>query len=631
MKLTRHLKIAAAAGLRAGSLIGTVDVLARIFSWSFEWFELYQAFIISVAASVSFFLVFGFSLWLAQKIMKFGLDNNQSNEAYLAGEMSFILMFYGLVLVNNFILSPLSFIEPASFSLSLIVTLLSAIFGFAIFFKGKEFLSLASLQLKKPKVKKFLGNYIFAVFVFAAVSLFIDVYMLHYSPSYKSDSRLKDYPNIILITIDTARADHLSLYGYYLNTTPNLNKLAEHSVVFDNAIAPGPDTQTSMASVLTGRYQYRHNTTLRNPVINEKELFISEMLKDKGYVTTGMVSAVYIKSKFGAGQGFMEYKDRLDFFEYTQTYNKLSMKRLLDYVPGMRTFIFRTDGERSAEEINRDAFKFLEKNSNNKFFLWVHYIEPHHPYNRGSQYRSQFSKEKITLYDVWKTNKDIQLATVYRQKPAYAIERYLPIPNSTIETAKALYDAEIYSVDSSIGKLVGKLDQLGLKDKTIIIITADHGEEFYDHGGFMHHTLYYENVHVPLLIYYTAKLPPKRIKETVSTIDIFSTVLDVANTESPENVDSASLLPLIKTSKSPVGRYAISELYGRPKLNESVQQAIFDDGWELLLIKPEDPKNRMHSSLFNINADPQEKLNLYNVNITKRRFLEKELEKIEQN
>ena len=129
MKLTRHLKIAAAAGLRAGSLIGTVDVLARIFSWSFEWFELYQAFIISVAASVSFFLVFGFSLWLAQKIMKFGLDNNQSNEAYLAGEMSFILMFYGLVLVNNFILSPLSFIEPASFSLSLIVTLLSAIFG----------------------------------------------------------------------------------------------------------------------------------------------------------------------------------------------------------------------------------------------------------------------------------------------------------------------------------------------------------------------------------------------------------------------------------------------------------------------------------------------------------------------
>src|SRR3989344_3945822 len=591
MKLTRHLKIAAAAGLRAGSLIGTVDVLARIFSWSFEWFELYQAFIISVAASVSFFLVFGFSLWLAQKIMKFGLDNNQSNEAYLAGEMSFILMFYGLVLVNNFILSPLSFIEPASFSLSLIVTLLSAIFGFAIFFKGKEFLSLASLQLKKPKVKKFLGNYIFAVFVFAAVSL----------------------------------------YGYYLNTTPNLNKLAEHSVVFDNAIAPGPDTQTSMASVLTGRYQYRHNTTLRNPVINEKELFISEMLKDKGYVTTGMVSAVYIKSKYGAGQGFMDYKDRLDFFEYTQTYNKLSMKRLLDYVPGMRTFIFRTDGERSAEEINRDAFKFLEKNSNNKFFLWVHYIEPHHPYNRGSQYRSQFSKEKITLYDVWKTNKDIQLATVYRQKPAYAIERYLPIPNSTIETAKALYDAEIYSVDSSIGKLVGKLDQLGLKDKTIIIITADHGEEFYDHGGFMHHTLYYENVHVPLLIYYTAKLPPKRIKETVSTIDIFSTVLDVANTESPENVDSASLLPLIKTSKSPVGRYAISELYGRTKLNESVQQAIFDDGWELLLIKPEDPKNRMHSSLFNINADPQEKLNLYNVNITKRRFLEKELEKIEQN
>ncbi|MBI2101474.1 sulfatase-like hydrolase/transferase [Candidatus Woesearchaeota archaeon] len=625
--MTRHLKLAAAAGLLAGSLIGTVDVLARIFSWSFEWFELYQALFISIAASVLFFLAFGFFVWLFGKPLK----QEQARNAYVAGTISFILMFYGLVLVNNFLLSPLSIIEPASFSLSLLVVAVSAIFCFAIFLKGKNVLSQILLQLKKPRVKKFLGNYIFAMFVFAAVSLFIDVYMLHYSPGYKSDSRLKDYSNIILITIDATRADHLSLYGYQLNTTPNLNKLAEHSVVFDNAIAPGPDTQTSMASVLTGRYQYRHNTTLRNPVINEKELLISELLKDKGYVTTGMISAVYIKSKYGAGQGFMEYRDRLDFFEYTQTYNKFSMKRLLDYMPGMRTFIFRTDGERKAEEINRDAFRFLEKNSNNKFFLWVHYIEPHHPYNRGLQYRSMFSNERITLYDVWKTNKDIQLATVYRPKPSYAIERYLPIPNSTIEMAKALYDAEIYSVDSSIGKLIGKLDQLGLKDKTMIIITADHGEEFYDHGGFMHHTLYYENVHVPLLIYYPAKLPPKRIKETVSTIDIFSTVLDVANTESPGNVDSASLLPLIKTNKSPVGSYVISELYGRPKLNESVQQAIFDDGWKLLLIKPEDPKNRMYSSLFNINADPQEKLNLYNVNITKRRFLEKELEKIEQN
>jgi len=391
MKFRDHIRLSIISGFLVGSLIGIIDILARVFALSFEWFEFYHTLFISISTTIVFFLVLGFSVELSKKILKFKLNKEKFNSIYLVGGISFILLFYGLVIINNFLIRTLSFLEFKSFSLSFLVFLFSALMGFIIFFKMGKFALLIISYLKKSKAKKFLENYIFAIIIFIVISFFIDIYFLNYNPSYTSGSGIKEYPNIITISLDATRADHFSLYGYPLTTTPNIDRLAENSVVFDNAVSPAPGTLSALTSIYTGRYPFRHNATVRNQVANEDELFIAEILRDMGYVTAGFTSAIFTKSKYGMGQGQMTYRDRLDFFEYSQSFDKLSMKSIVDLFPGSRSFIFNSDGERTSEEINQDVFKFLEKNVDNNFFLSIHYIDPHHPYNLGKQFRKQFT------------------------------------------------------------------------------------------------------------------------------------------------------------------------------------------------------------------------------------------------
>ena len=168
---------------------------------------------------------------------------------------------------------------------------------------------------------------------------------------------------------------------------------------------------------------------------------------------------------------------------------------------------------------------------------------------------------------------DVPLPDFYELERAFGNKRYGNVSKDIIDYLIKLYDAEIMYVDSHIGKLLRKLDELGIKDDTLIIITADHGEEFYEHGSFGHsETLYQEIIRVPLMIYYPKEFEPQRIEKRVSLVDVFPTILDTLQIEIPEDVEGISMLPLLKGKSTYDREYTLSEVFGREGIDETLQQ-----------------------------------------------------------
>jgi arylsulfatase A-like enzyme len=353
--------------------------------------------------------------------------------------------------------------------------------------------------------------------------------------------------------------------------------------------------------------------------LENEELTLAEILREKGYNTVGFAGGAFCKAKYGIGQGFTTYKDRLDFFELMNTFDRFSIRGgLYFYFPNLHDSIFGTDRERPSEEINKDVFRWLENNKDSTFFMFINYFDPHSPYNKGFEFKHQFTDENRDYSEV---------------RNMLRVKRYDNVSEHVLDYTISLYDTEIFYLDYHIGKLLNKLDELGLKNNTIIIITADHGEEFYEHGGFDHGlTLYEEVIHVPFIIYYPKEFEPQRIEKRVENMNIFSTILDILEIEEPENIDSLSLVPLMKRESGYDRKYAFSQLFGRlymEELEETNQQSVSVDDWKLIEVSPE--KETLPSSLFNLKTDPEEQKNLYDKYSEKKKLLEEYIADITEN
>jgi len=595
-KLSANIKIVAFTGLILGLIFGTIDVIARTIDFSFEWFELYQTFLVDLIVLIITFTILGVIIQIIKKALKLDIKKENISIFYISTAIAAFLLFYSEIVIIKLILYPrvpfdILRTDKNFYFISLIIVLIVGMTYIILLIKGKRIFKRIFL-IDKEKVKRLIKNYVFIVIVFLISSLLLDLYILNHTPNITSSANLEGYPNILFIVMDTVRADHLSIYNYSIDTTPNLRKLAESSVVFENAISPSSWTLPSHSSMFTGRDSSKHNANKLNQLLSKKEVTIAEILNEKGYNTAGFVGGLYIKSKYGFGQGFKTYDDRLDFFSYLHTFNKLSMRYIISAISlKFETSIFNRDDERTAEETNKKIFKWLDKNKEQPFFMFVNYFDAHHPYNIGQDLKKEI------YYNI----KNI---------------------NSNEEIIK--YDTEIFYLDRQIEELLKKLEELEIKNNTIIIITADHGEEFGEHGGVYHgRTLYEEVIHVPLIVYYPKDFNPKMIEKKVGTIDIFPTILDILKMKIPENIDSVSLLPLIKNEGKYNREYVLSEL--EVDKYESIyeiiinQKAISYEYWKLIEINPE--KGRYVSGLFNLKSDPQEKENLYNTNLKKRGFL----------
>ncbi len=606
MKIINHIKIALLFGFLTGLLIGIVDILGRVFIWSFQWFELYLALFTSILIVTVIFFILSLIIELIRTFLRLKI-----NDKILCFSVSiaFLFLYYGVALADNFFI-PYDFKHPFSMTVNGTIFIISGLIFLFLFFKKNITLNMISF-MQKGKIKKILTNIIFTISVFVIISFIMDVFLLYYVPTYESSKDISEYPNVILITFDSVRADHLSLYGYPLNTSPNLDKFTEQAVVFTNAISTASWSLPSYSSLVTGKYSKNHGANLRTQYLDEDELLLAEILKENGYVTVGFSGGIYTKLKYGVAQGLMTHNDRLDFFEHIHTFEKLNIRSTVNTVfPWTDEFLFKSDGEKSAEELNKEIFKWLDKNNDQTFFMYIDYNDPHTPYNLGSEFQYKFTDLTLDYSEV---------------EEVLAKKRYANVPDFLIDYLIAIYDTEIFYLDFHIKKFFKELEELNLMDKTLIVILADHGQEFYEHGHFEHaDTLYEEVIHVPLIIHYPKELNAKRIEKRISTVDILPTILDVLQIEVPEQIDGESLTPLIENKIGYSREYTLSELYGRAGKEEFLQQiALSNQYWKLIEVEPD--IETLPSSLFNLMTDPQEQRNLYDVYPDKRKELQQSL------
>jgi len=382
-----------------------------------------------------------------------------------------------------------------------------------------------------------------------------------------------EYPNVLIITMDTTRADRLGCYGYARDTTPNLDKFAEGAVVFDNAISAAAVTPVSHASIFTGRYPYRHHLRVLHGSsqnrLPDSQLTLAEVLKDVGFQTGAFLSAFPCGTQFGLNQGF-------------DTFNEDYIRAPLDEIISSGGTVNTGANQRAAGPTTDLALKWLAR-TQSPFFLWVHYFDPHDP----------------------------------EVLPPPKFQRKFPRPTGAMRDAlRSIYDMEISYMDQEIGRLFKTLASDGKLDQTIVVIVADHGEGLGDHDWWTHGILYREQIHVPLIVRVPGQTQGRRVKFLVRTVDLVPTVLELAGVNPVPDLDGRSLVPLLK-GNAPDPKYtayadSISQLsYGfAGGIRDEKDEILFtvtDGEWKYihhLLREPE-------SELYHVAEDPSELHCLY--------------------
>jgi arylsulfatase A-like enzyme len=422
-------------------------------------------------------------------------------------------------------------------------------------------------------------------------------------------------PNIVLVTIDALRADHLGVYGYAQARTPNIDAFAAQGVVFEQATSQAPWTFPSFASLFTSMYPSELNISIGNKHISEmyKERVddaratLAEVLQASGYHTQAIVTNPWLKPEFGFAQGFEGYLSVDEPHVYhLELLHNLTVVQIARKIPPLYeklsaayTWITGNPGELQAwdvraDRVTQEAIAWLRSEHSTPFFLWVHYIDPHYPFDPPQDYRPS---------PAGVTPERLDYLSSYNEEEIYTGRARLRPEDKAAMVA--LYDGEIAYTDYYVGRLLGEIDALGLRDNSIVVLSADHGDEFWDHGGYQHgHSLYSELIHVPLIIRGPGVLSePRHIEAGVQQLDLMPTLLDFIGRQPPAEAQGRSLLPLLSAA-GPVAdpdpyRFAEGLFLGEE------QKTIRDNGYTLIY--------RPFSNtfeLYDLAQDPGEQYNL---------------------
>lgn len=391
--------------------------------------------------------------------------------------------------------------------------------------------------------------------------------------------------NIIFISVDTLRADHLSCYGYERETSPNIDALAKESVLFSNVYASSPWTLPSHVSMMTALHGVNHQVYYDDDKMAPELVTLAELLRKNNFFCSAFTGGGFVSHVYGFSKGFDSYEEGSG---------------------GVHR-------QNSAEYLFYTASEWIERHKDKNFFLFLHTYQPHDPYACPYPYKTMFLDEDAE----WG---QINLREYLGGKAGI----FKSLPENQRRNIIGLYDGEIrYTDEKLIGPLIAKLKQEGLYDKTLLIFTSDHGEEFYDHKGWGHgHSLYNESLKVPLIIKFPGgKHGGKLVENIVSLIDIMPTILDFTNiTFNDYPLDGKSLLPIIK-GKDKKDREFLADLADN-LLNSHIPQKISlnRDKYKLILNKkynPEDlaffqypPPEAEQVEVFDLGLDPEETVNI---------------------
>lgn len=359
------------------------------------------------------------------------------------------------------------------------------------------------------------------------------------SSSEHKTTRLPEATNVLLITLDTTRADRLGCYGYDLATTPTLDMLAHRGILFEKAYTQVPLTLPSHASILTGRYPREHGIRVngRN-ILSEHSTTLATEFKKHGYHTGAIIGAWVLNSNFGLNQGFDIYHDDFETLKNSSS----------------------NEVQRRADSVTDDALLWLSKTIDKPFFAWIHYFDPHDPYEPPDPFRHKH-----------------------------------PDP----------YDGEIAFMDSQIQRVIDYLKSEDQLDRTLIVVVGDHGESFGEHGEHGHAVfLYQTNLHVPLIMSHPAFHSPQRIQSVVATVDIFPTLLAFMGWEAPENVLSRSLVTATVGEDLPAIAIYAENHHLFKSFGWAEQRSLITNRWKYI--------SSTNPELYDLANDPAENRNLIN-------------------
>jgi arylsulfatase A-like enzyme len=414
--------------------------------------------------------------------------------------------------------------------------------------------------------------------------------------------------HILLITLDALRADHLGCYGYPRPTSPAMDGLAAEGVLFRQAQVPRGQTWPALSSLLTGRYPLDHGVRDNSNYPGDSLEMLPSRLKEGGYVTAAFLA---------------------NFGDAIRSKKKIGLDRLARADVSSATPQNQWDDNMTEQAIN-----WIRENSNRSTFTWVHLMNPHRPYDPPAAERELFVPDdsydgwlddRLSLADLNQGIRDGRIPLTGEQFDEFVHAPYwkswlaadylglmqkqdwhltfdqlldLIILQQADLTAADLdyilsrYDAEIRTADGCVGRLLETVDQLGLKDRTLVILASDHGDELYDRNHYFFHSssIYQGVLHVPLILRWPGHIPPAAtVDSLVEITDLLPTVLDSAGLPQPEGLPGHSLLPMIGTQEAAPESFAFAEMLHRLPEGQNAEPpmdaaySVRDARWKLVL------------------------------------------------
>ena len=385
-------------------------------------------------------------------------------------------------------------------------------------------------------------------------------------------------PTVVLVTLDTTRADHLGCYGYEREgASPRIDALAEEGVLFESAISQAAVTPVSHASIFTGLNPFNHGLRVMHSVsqntLRPECVTLAEVLRDEGYETGAFVSAFPVTEYFGFRQGFDHFDEAFD-----------QSQGVVTEAGSVNT----GSAQRHAGATTDRALAWMRERDE-PFFLWLHYFDPHDP-------KVMPPPEELD-------------GVSFPQKPR--------------ERLRAIYAFELTYMDRQLGRVFDELERMGLWDEAVVVVTSDHGEGLGDHDWWTHGLLYQEQVRVPLVVKAPGIVRGHRVASVVRSIDILPTVGELLGlgAEDLPVMDGASLVPLLRAERDDLGLEAYSDSVAQmvyrfaPEMapgivddkNDMHFAVVVEGRWKFIFHLGQ----RANSELYDLESDPQELRNLY--------------------
>jgi arylsulfatase A-like enzyme len=413
--------------------------------------------------------------------------------------------------------------------------------------------------------------------------------------------------NVILLTLDTTRADRLGCYGNQRIATPYLDRLAAEGARFDAAFTPVPSTLPSHSSIMTGTYPAFHgvhdNGVYR---LGAQMTTLAERFSEAGYSTGAFVSAWVLNRNFGLGQGFQVYDDEMD--EPLLEGDRETLERASEMPEETRKWLLRQTGayQRRADAVAGRAIRWLGELDHQPFFLWVHFFDPHMSYQPPSPWDKRYDPDYSGQLD-GTMRSFLQLSRAHAGFPPG------PVPAVDFEHMVALYDGEVSFMDEWIGRLLQVVRAVPDRwQETLVVVVGDHGEGFGEHGQFWEHNgqIFDEVMRVPLIV----KRPSGRaidpvVARLVGTIDIAPTILEEASLSLPNDMQGESLFGKVPSGGDSPGRMLLLEALRERQAVETPYSwlGLRGDRYKLIL-HLEEGLEVLKGGFYDLTADPAEQL-----------------------